>query len=173
MAKATMAATAMAGVVNGAAVANDGVSAKRMCFRVAGYLFTYRKSTGATKVRIDMWREDPSTRERYWITVAACAPNRASARSVALALTAWVKSCDIGPKRDVQSQAGAESFAMLRQHLAFTNPGASGSVRGRRVAAPGVSPVEAAAVTQGKHAANDSNGITRRGAIGGTRVVAA
>jgi hypothetical protein len=170
MAKAAAAAVTTAGA---AMVANDGASAKRVCFRVAGYVFTYRKATGAMKVRIDMWREDPTTRERYWITVAACAPNRASARSVALALAAWVKSCDIGPKRDVQSQAVAESFAMLRQHLAFTNPGASGSVRGRRVAAAGVSPLEAAAMTNGKPVANDARAIIRQGAIGGTRVVAA
>ena len=148
--------------------------AKKMMFRLAGYLFTYRKSTGAMKVRIDMWREDPATRERYWVTVAACAPNRASARGAALALVAWVKSCDIGPKRDVQSTAVAESFAMLRQHLAFTNPGATGSVRARRVTASNVQPQQPAArVDARSRAANDDAAVTRRGAAGGTRVVAA
>jgi len=144
-------------------VAGVAIVAKRVRFRMAGYVFTYRKATGAMRVRIDMWREDPSSGERYWITVAACAPNRASARSVALALVGWVKSCDIGPKRDVQSQAVAESFAMLRQHLAFTNPGASGSVRGRSVAQP----------TQLARPANDTAAIIPSGASGATRVAAA
>jgi hypothetical protein len=103
----------------------------RRAFRLAGYLFTYKKATGATRVRIDMWREDPDTGSRYWVTVAACAPNRQSARSVAWALVAWVKSCDVGPRRNAQSQAVAESFAMLREHLERTAPGATGSVRVR------------------------------------------
>ena len=101
-------------------------------FYLAGFLFTYRKNTGATRVRIDMWREDPDLGERYWISVAACAPNRRSARSVALALVAWVKSCDIGPRNDVRSQAVCESFALLCSHLAVLAPATSASVIARR-----------------------------------------
>ncbi len=149
-------------------------TAKRVRFRIAGYLFTYRKATGATRMRIEMWREDPATGQRYWITVAACAPNRAAAHAVALALLAWVRSCDIGPKRDVQSQAVAESFAMLQQHLAFMNPGASGSVRGRTepVAQRAMRCPDAVSLATSR-SANDDARVTRPGACGGTRVVAA
>ncbi|MEI8258720.1 MAG: hypothetical protein WCJ30_23870 [Deltaproteobacteria bacterium] len=157
-----------------------GVAAKRVRFRLAGYLFTYRKATGATRMRIEMWREDPVTGERYWITVAACAPTRSSAHAVALALLAWVRSCDIGPKKDARSQAVAESFAMLQQHLAFMNPGATGSVRGRvepgsaRVSGTAKSQLSLAPVSLAtSRSANDDARVTRPGACGGTRVVAA
>jgi hypothetical protein len=133
----------------------QGVAGKRVRFRVAGYLFTYRKATGATKVRIDMWREDAATGERHWVSVAACSPNAASARSVALALVAWVKSCDVGPRRDTQAQAVAESFALLRERLAQLAPGSTGTVRTRPAPPARVAPV------------------TRPGACGGTRVSAA
>jgi hypothetical protein len=105
---------------------------KRVRFRVAGYLFTYRRATGEARVRIDMWREDPATGERHWISVAACAPTRQSARSVALALAAWARWCDVGPRRDIRSQAVAESFALMRERIAVLNPGASCSVRSGR-----------------------------------------
>ena len=128
----------------------------RVRFRMAEYLFTYERDTGRSRVRIDMWRENAETLERHWITVAACAPTRASARSVALALVAWVKSCDVGTRRDVRSQAVAESFAMLREHLSANNPGATGRVTTRPRALPARAPE-----------------TTRPDAFGGTRAVAA
>jgi hypothetical protein len=137
---------------------SEGIKAtvgKRVRFRMAGYLFTYRRATGTTKVRIDMWREDPATGERHWVSVAACSPNAASARSVALALVAWVKSCDIAPRRTTQAQAVAESFALLREGLALLAPGSSGSVRTRVAAPVRIAPA------------------TRRGVSCGTRDVAA
>lgn len=107
---------------------------KRVRFRMAGYLFTYRKAAAEARVRIDMWREDEETGERHWISVAACAPNTASARSVALALVAWIRSLDVGIKRDAKAQAVAESFALLRDRLALMAPGAHASMRARSMA---------------------------------------
>lgn len=120
--------------------ANDLAPApRRVRFRLAGYLFTYRRADAATsqrqaRVRIDMWREDPATGERHWITVATTAPDRKSARAAALALVAWVRWCDVGPKNSCKARAVAESFAMLRERLAERLPGASGSVSTRAAA---------------------------------------
>ncbi|MBL8678368.1 MAG: hypothetical protein JNK05_04340 [Myxococcales bacterium] len=121
--------------------ANDAApSFRRVRFRLAGYLFTYTRSQDAAsgegekrhaRVRIDMWREDPASGERHWITVATTAPDRESARAAALALVAWVRWCDVGPKNNVKAQAVAESFAMLRQRLEARIPGASGRITTR------------------------------------------
>lgn len=120
---------------------NDAApSFRRVRFRLAGYLFTYTRSTNAVdgdgdkrhaRVRIDMWREDPDSGERHWITVATTAPDRQSARAAALALVAWVRWCDVGPKNNVKAQAVAESFAMLRQRLEARIPGATGRITTR------------------------------------------
>jgi hypothetical protein len=104
---------------------------RRIRFRLAGFLFTYCRETAKARVRIDMWREDPETNERHWITVATTAPDRKSARAVALALVAWVRWCDVGPKNNTQSQAVAESFALLRERLANRLPNATGQVTAR------------------------------------------
>jgi len=124
---------------------------KRVGFRLAGYVFTYRRASQQAQVKIEMWRENPETAERYWVTVAACAPNSQSARSVALALVAWVRSLDVSERKDIQSQAVAESFAILQARLSQSEPKASGSVRTRKL-------VRAA---------------TQRDVSGGTHVVAA
>lgn len=106
---------------------------RRVRFRLAGFLFTYRRETAKARVRIDMWREEPETGKRYWITVATTAPDRKSARAAALALVAWVRWCDVGPKNSVQAQAVAESFAMLQERLALRMPGATGNITTRLV----------------------------------------
>jgi|LNFM01.1.fsa_nt_gb hypothetical protein len=122
--------------------ANDAApSFRRVRFRLAGYLFTYTRARDAAadgdrrhaRVRIDMWREDPATGERHWITVATTAPDRQSARAAALALVAWVRWCDVGPKNNAKAQAVAESFAMLRQRLEARMPGATGRITARAV----------------------------------------
>ncbi|MFO0557220.1 MAG: hypothetical protein U0269_04325 [Polyangiales bacterium] len=109
-------------------------AARRIRFRLAGFLFTYCRETAKARVRIDMWREDPETGERYWITVATTAPDRKSARAAAMALAAWVRWCDVGPKNSVQAQAVAESFAMLQERLASRMPEATGNITTRSVA---------------------------------------
>jgi hypothetical protein len=125
-------------------------TARRIRFRLAGFVFTYCRETAKARVRIDMWREDPTTGERHWITVATTAPDRKSARAAALALVAWVRWCDVGPKNSVQAQAVAESFAMLRERLASRIPDASGNITTR-----------------------PATKITPQGGVGGSRVVAA
>ena len=125
-------------------------AARRVRFRLAGFLFTYCRETAKARVRIDMWREDPESGERYWITVATTAPDRKSARAAAMALVAWVRWCDVGPKNSVQAQAVAESFAMLKERLASRMPEATGNITTRPVAK-----------------------VTLPGAAGGNRVVAA
>jgi hypothetical protein len=123
---------------------------RRVRFRLAGYLFTYCRATEQARVRIDMWREDRATGERYWITVATTAPDRASARAVALALVAWVRWCDVGPRATDQARAVAESFAMLRERIESRAPGVTGRVTARpagsatRPGAAGETPVAAA-----------------------------
>ncbi|MDP3274201.1 MAG: hypothetical protein Q8Q09_03335 [Deltaproteobacteria bacterium] len=104
---------------------------RRVRFCMAGFVFTYCPETAQAKVRIDMWREDPVTSERYWITVATCAPDRKSARAAAMALVAWVRWCDVGEKRTLQAQAVAESFALLQDRLAQKIPSATCRVTGR------------------------------------------
>ena len=123
---------------------------RRIRFRLAGFLFTYCRETAKARVRIDMWREDPESGERFWITVATTAPDRKSARAAAMALVAWVRWCDVGTKNSVQAQAVAESFAMLRERLAARMPDASGNIPTR-----------------------PATRITPPGAAGGSRVVAA
>lgn len=123
---------------------------RRIRFRLAGFLFTYCRETAKARVRIDMWREDPETGERYWITVATTAPDRKSARAAAMALAAWVRWCDVGPKNSVKAQAVAESFAMLKERLAARLPEATGNITTRPVAK-----------------------VTPPGAAGGNRVAAA
>ncbi len=91
--------------------------AKRF-FRAAGYVFTYTRSTRRAKVRIEMWREDPGTGERYWVTVATCAPDRHAAYSAAMALVAWVRSLEVSPRSSVQATAVAESLALVNDRLA-------------------------------------------------------
>jgi hypothetical protein len=111
-------------------------STRRVRFRLAGYLFTYCRATERARVRIDMWREDRVTGERFWITVATTAPDRASARAAALALVAWVRWCDVGPRATEQARAVAESFAMLRERIAARSPGVTGRVTARPAARP-------------------------------------
>lgn len=123
---------------------------RRIRFRLAGFLFTYCRETAKARVRIDMWREDPESGERFWITVATTAPDRKSARAAAMALVAWVRWCDVGTKNSIQAQAVAESFAMLRERLAARMPDASGNITTR-----------------------PATRITPPGAVGGNRVVAA
>ena len=105
--------------------------ARRVRFHLAGFVFTYNRDAQEARVRIEMWREDPSTLERHWITVATTAPDRASARRVAMALVAWVQWCDVAPRKDVQSQAVAESWAILQQRMAMKNPRVTGSITAR------------------------------------------
>jgi hypothetical protein len=102
---------------------------------MAGYVFAYRRATAEARVRIEMFREDPTTGARHWITVAACSPDRASARAVALALVAWVKSCDVAPRADVQAQAVAESWALLQERLAEMAPRSHSSIHTRELGA--------------------------------------
>lgn len=90
----------------------------RRYFRAAGYVFTYEKATGRTTVRIEMWREDPGTRERFWVAVASCAPDRKAAYRAAMALVAWVRSLEVEPRASTQAQAVAESLAIMNDRLA-------------------------------------------------------
>ncbi len=110
--------------------------ARRVRFHLAGFVFTYNRDAQEARVRIEMWREDPATHERHWITVATTAPDRASARRVAMALVAWVQWCDVAPRKDVQSQAVAESWAILQQRMAMKNPKVTGSITARPMLQP-------------------------------------
>lgn len=110
--------------------------ARRVRFHLAGFVFTYNRDAKEARVRIEMWREDPATLERHWITVATTAPDRASARRVAMALVAWVQWCDVAPRKDLQSQAVAESWAILQQRMAMKNPKVTGSITARPMLQP-------------------------------------
>ncbi len=87
-------------------------------FSAAGYVFTYSGKSRKARVRIEMWREDPKTRERFWVTTAMCAPDRKSAYAVAMALVAWVQSLDVKPRNSAQALAVAESLAIMNDRLA-------------------------------------------------------
>lgn len=87
-------------------------------FSAAGYVFTYSGKSKKASVRIEMWREDPKTHERYWVTTAMCAPDRNAAYGAAMALVAWVRSLDVKPRRSAQALAVAESLAIMNDRLA-------------------------------------------------------
>jgi hypothetical protein len=87
-------------------------------FHAAGYVFTYSAQSRKGSVRIEMWREDPNTRERFWVTTAMCAPDRKAAYSAAMALVAWVRSLDVHPRASLQAQAVCESLAIMNDRLA-------------------------------------------------------
>ncbi len=87
-------------------------------FCAAGYVFTYTAKSRKGTVRIEMWREDPKTRERFWVTTAMCAPDRKAAYAAAMALVAWVRSLDVKPRASAQAQAVAESLAAMNDRLA-------------------------------------------------------
>lgn len=142
-------------------------AARRLRFHMMGYLFTYRPDERQARVRIDMWRENPRTGERHWITVAATAPERKSARRVALALVAWLRSCDVEDHIDPKSQAVAESFAMLRERMSVLAPEARGSVLARPVAEGQVLP------SNETQPVPEATAATRSDARGGSRARAA
>lgn len=87
-------------------------------FRAAGYVFSYCGKSKKARVRIEMWREDPETRERFWVTTAMCAPDRSAAYAAAMALVAWVRSLEVPARATVQAQAVAESLATMNDRLA-------------------------------------------------------
>lgn len=93
------------------------MSGTRRVFRAAGYVFTYKPSASMRQVTLEMWREDPTTGERFWITRAPCTPTRVGTRSVALALVAWVRALDVPARREVKAQAVLEQIAMLRDRM--------------------------------------------------------
>ncbi len=86
-------------------------------FRAAGYAFTFSGKSRKARVKIEMWREDPGTGERFWVTAAMCAPDRQSAYAAAMALVAWVRSLDVRPRNSVQALAVAESLALMNDRL--------------------------------------------------------
>lgn len=90
---------------------------KTRFFSAAGYVFTYSARSGKSTVRIEMWREDPKTRERYWVTTAMCAPDRKAAYGAAMALVAWVRSLEVKPRNSAQATAVAESLALMNDRL--------------------------------------------------------
>ena len=87
-------------------------------FSAAGFVFTYSGRSKKGSVRIEMWREDPKTHERYWVTTAMCAPDRKAAYGAAMALVAWVRSLDVKPRNSAQALAVAESLAVMNDRLA-------------------------------------------------------
>lgn len=87
-------------------------------FRAAGYVFTYNARSREARVKIEMWREDPRTGERFWVTTAMCAPDRRAAYAAAMALVAWVRALDVRPRNSVQALAVAESLAVMNDRLA-------------------------------------------------------
>lgn len=87
-------------------------------FHAAGYVFTYSGKSRKARVKIEMWREDPRTGERFWVTTAMCAPDRQAAYAAAMALVAWVRSLDVRPRNSVQALAVAESLAAMNDRLA-------------------------------------------------------
>lgn len=90
----------------------------RRSFRLVSFVFTYDRDPSRERVRLDMWRVDPATGARHWVTVAQCAPNPTSARQVATALFAWLTSLDVAPRRDPQAMAVAESLALTADRVA-------------------------------------------------------
>lgn len=91
--------------------------ATRRVFRAAGYVFTYKPVASMRQVSLEMWREDPTTGERFWITRAPCTPSTEGTRSAALALVAWVRSLDVPSRREVKAQAALEQIAVLHDRM--------------------------------------------------------
>lgn len=90
----------------------------RRSFRLATYVFTYERDASRDRVRLDMWRVEPGTGARYWVSVTRCAPNPAAARLAAASLVAWLWSLDVTPRRDPQAMAVAESLALTADRIA-------------------------------------------------------
>jgi len=93
------------------------MATRRRFFRAAGYLFTYGRDADSAEVPLEMYRECPETHARYFVTRAACAPNRTAAYARALALVAWVKSLEVPVRREPKAQAVLEQIATLNDRL--------------------------------------------------------
>lgn len=81
-------------------------------FKAAGYVFTYSQARTLATTRLDLWREDPVTGVRYWVTTTRCTADRTAVYAAAMALVAWVRSMDVPLRSSIQAQAVAESVAL-------------------------------------------------------------
>lgn len=80
--------------------------------RAAGYLFTWRREAGHT--RVDMFREARPGGARYGVASAVSASDdRAAVYATALAMVGWVRSLAVAPRRTVKATAVAECLAVL------------------------------------------------------------
>lgn len=90
---------------------------KQRYFRAAGYVFTWTNDATRAEVPLEMWRENPVTHERYWITRTTVAPDRHAAYARAMALVAWLQSLDVPVRKDPQAQAVLEQLAFLNERM--------------------------------------------------------
>jgi hypothetical protein len=85
--------------------------------RNAGFCFTWRRTTEQV-VRVSLWRVDPATGQRHWVTCALAANDRDTIRARALALMTWARAIPTAAGGDVQAQAVATSLAITAHRLA-------------------------------------------------------
>lgn len=88
-----------------------------LVLRAAGFCFTWRRMSDR-HVRVSLWRVDPASGQRYWVTCAFAPDDRDAIRARALALMTWARSIPTGAGQDVQAQAVATSLAITAQRLA-------------------------------------------------------
>lgn len=89
-----------------------------LILRAAGFRFTWRRMSDR-QVRVSLWRVDPSTGQRHWVTCAFAPDDRDAIRARALALMTWARSIPTRAGQDVQAQSVATSLAITAHRLAL------------------------------------------------------
>lgn len=91
---------------------------KKRFIRAAGYVFSWDHDTSKDEVDLEMCREDPSGRRRYFIAKVRSAPSREAVYARAMAMVAWVRSLNVPARREPQAQAVMEQIAITQDRLA-------------------------------------------------------
>lgn len=84
--------------------------------RAAGFCFTWRRMAEG-RARVSLWRVDPATRRRIWVTCAFTPDDRDAIRARALALFAWARSVPAPVGSTVEAQAVHASLTITAQRL--------------------------------------------------------
>ncbi len=84
--------------------------------RAAGFCFTWRRIAQG-QARVSLWRVDPSTGRRHWVTCAIADDTRDAIRGRALALLALARSIPMAAGRSVEAQAVTLSLAITARRL--------------------------------------------------------
>lgn len=91
---------------------------RKLFVRAAGYVFTWERDASKSEVEVEMHREDPSGRRRYYVTRTRCANDREAIYARALAMVAWVRSLNVPARKDPQAQAVLEQLAITNDRMA-------------------------------------------------------